>query len=105
MKRRVNVKAVIEDIRSGVNDEELMTKYDLPPRGLQALFKRLLDFELVTHAELYNISALYRGKKIYRIKQRRNPRAELSVPLLVHDVGSSGFGLVRDISEDGLCLA
>jgi hypothetical protein len=104
MKRRINLKALIDHMRSGVSDEELMTNYDLPPRGLQALFKKLLDFELVTHAELYHTSALYR-EKMDKIKQRRNPRADLFVPLLVYDLGSSSLGVVRDISENGLCVA
>jgi hypothetical protein len=104
MKRRVNIKAVIEDIRSGVGDEGLMRKYDLPPRGLRELFKKLLDSELVTDAELYSASAMYR-ERIEKIKQRRYPRADLSIPLPVYDMGSSSLGVVRDISETGLCVA
>ncbi len=104
MKRRVNVKTVIGDIRSGISDAELMTKYDLPSRGLRALFKRLLDSELVTQAELYHASALYR-EKIDKVKQRRFPRADVSIPLPVYEMGSSSFGVVRDISETGLCVA
>jgi hypothetical protein len=104
MKRRVGLKAVVKDIRSGVSDEDLMAKYDLPPRGLRALFKKLLDSHLVSHSELYNTSALYR-ERIDRIKQRRSPRADLSVPLPVYDMDSSSFGVARDISETGLCVA
>ena len=104
MKRRVPLKAVVHDIRSGISDAELMAKYDLPSRGLRELFKKLLDSELVTQAELYNTSALYR-EKADKIKQRRYPRADVSIPLPVYEMGSSSFGVVRDISETGLCVA
>lgn len=104
MKRKIPLKSVVDDIRSGMNDEYLMEKYGLPPRGLRALFKKLLEAQLIGHSELYKTSALYR-EKMDQIKKRRSPRADLSVPLAVYDVTLSSFGVVRDISETGLCVA
>jgi hypothetical protein len=104
MKRRIPMKAVVDDIRSGTGDAELMVKFDLPKRGLRALFKKLLASRQISHAELYKTSALYR-EKTDQIKKRKSPRADLSVPLSVYDVVLSSFGVVRDISETGLCVA
>ena len=33
----------MDDIRSGMNDAELMAKHDLSPRSLQSLFKQLVE--------------------------------------------------------------
>ncbi len=104
MKKRISMKAVIDDIRAGTSDDDLMAKYDLPPRGLLRLFNKLLDSKTVSHSQLYKTSERYR-EKIDRIRQRQRPRAELSVSLPVYDLGSSSFGVVRDISETGLRVA
>ncbi len=104
MKKRISVKAVLDDIRAGTTDDELMAKYDLPPRGLHRLFDKLVDSKAVTHSQLYRMSEHYR-ERIDRIRKRHCPRAELSVSLPVYNLGSSSFGVVRDISETGLRIA
>jgi hypothetical protein len=104
MKKRIGVKAFLDDIRSGAQDAELMAKYDLPRQGLYGLFRKLLDSKAVTHAQLYKTSAIYR-ERINGANQRRSPRAALSVSLPINEMGSSSFGVVRDISETGLRIA
>lgn len=104
MKKRVSVKAFLDDIRSGAQDAELMAKYDLPPQGLFELFKKLLDSKAISHSQLYKSSALYR-ERVDKVNQRRTPRAGLSVSLPIYDVSSSNFGVVRDISEAGFRIA
>src|SRR5512139_1978196 len=42
------------DIRSGMNDYELMEKYNLSPNGLRRAFQSLVDVGLTTHEELAN---------------------------------------------------
>jgi len=56
-KRKVSAKALVEDIRSGMSDLELMKKYDLSSERLQTLFKQLLDRGLATEPELYGRSS------------------------------------------------
>jgi hypothetical protein len=48
-KRVIEAKLVIEDIRSGSSDLELMEKYKLSSKGLQSLFKKLGDAGLLKH--------------------------------------------------------
>ncbi|HTY22659.1 MAG TPA: PilZ domain-containing protein [Desulfomonilaceae bacterium] len=104
MKRRIKAGTIMRDIRSGLTDEELMSKYDLRPGSLQKLFKNLVDSKVVTHAELCQRSDLYR-ETTEQIKRRRSPRAGLSIRLPIYDLGSGSYGIVRDISETGLRVA
>ncbi len=48
-KKVIEAKLVLEDIRSGVSDLELMAKYKLSSKGLQSLFKKLGDAGLLKH--------------------------------------------------------
>lgn len=43
---------VVRDIKAGMSDSDLMTKYQLSARGLQHLFERLIAAELITQADL-----------------------------------------------------
>ena len=100
MKRRFGLKEVVHDIRSGASDADPIAKYNLPLRGLRALFKKLLGFKVITHSELYHTSVQGENRQD-QTTARGNARADLSVS----DRGSSRFGVVRDISENGLRLA
>jgi outer membrane protein assembly factor BamB len=51
-KVKINAAQVLRDIRSGVDDPELMGKYNLSAKGLQSLFRKLVDAKLLTEAEL-----------------------------------------------------
>lgn len=50
--RQVSAKALLDDIRSGAEDHELMNKYELSQRDLQSLFRQLINAGLVTALEL-----------------------------------------------------
>jgi hypothetical protein len=104
MKKRISVKAIVDDIRSGAQDADLLAKYNLPRHGLYGLFRKLLDSKAVSHSELYKSSAIYR-ERIDSINRRQTPRAGLSVSLPIYDLDSSSFGVVRDISETGFRIA
>ncbi len=51
-KPKIAVGGVLKDIRSGVDDAALMQKYHLSAKGLQSLFQKLLEKELITASEL-----------------------------------------------------
>lgn len=51
-KKTVSAKAVVSDIKAGMTDEQLMTKYQLSARGLQSLKNKLLAAGLITEAKL-----------------------------------------------------
>lgn len=52
-KRTINAKSVARDIHTGMNDSLLMEKYQLTPKQLEAVLRKLLDSDLITHMQLY----------------------------------------------------
>lgn len=58
-KPKIKARDVINDIRSGMTDSELMEKYGLSAKGLQSLFLKLLDIKALTQAEIDQRSAAY----------------------------------------------
>jgi hypothetical protein len=51
-KRRISAKQVLNDITSGIDDEGLMTKYNLSARQLQSIFRQIISAGLATPMEL-----------------------------------------------------
>ena len=51
-KPRLNAREVVADIRSGLSDEQLMSKYGLSAKGLTALFDKLAAANLISRGEL-----------------------------------------------------
>jgi hypothetical protein len=51
-KRQIRVREALKDLRSGMNDVELMAKYHLAARGLQSLFQKLVEAGMLTRKEL-----------------------------------------------------
>ena len=51
-KRQIRIREALADVRSGMTDAELMEKYNLAAKGLQSLFAKLIETELITLEEL-----------------------------------------------------
>jgi uncharacterized protein (DUF433 family) len=51
-RRVISAKQVLADIRSGMDDEQLMVKYDLLPRQLQNVFRQIIHAGLATTKEM-----------------------------------------------------
>ena len=49
---KISVKQLLEDIRSGMDDEELMKKYTLSNRQIQRLFRKMIAEGFVSPMEL-----------------------------------------------------
>ena len=60
-KRQINGNHVINDLRSGMGDLELQTKYELSPKALQTILEKLVACNAISHAELCERSLLYKG--------------------------------------------
>ena len=98
--RRIVAKEVVEDLRSGMSEPALMEKYRLSAKSLQRLFERLVDSNVIGHAELYELSESYRAKTD-GYKGRSYNRAYLTVPVPIIDTQTFASGLLRDISREG----
>jgi hypothetical protein len=102
--RQISGKDILNDLRSGLADWELQVKYKLSAKSLQAIFKKLVERNAISHSELCEMSSFYRDR-IDHISERAHPRADLSVYVPIYDIGSGAIGALRDISETGLRVA
>ncbi|MGO9567734.1 MAG: PilZ domain-containing protein [Desulfomonilaceae bacterium] len=104
MKRQINAKEIVDDLRSGNTDSELMEKYELSSTALQKICRKLVACQAISHLELCERSPLYR-ERADQISARRCPRADLTIHIPIYDLETSATGLLRDISEIGLRVA
>jgi hypothetical protein len=51
IRRTINAKEIVKDVRSHMTDAWLMDKYRLSARGLQSVLDKLLGAKLITQAE------------------------------------------------------
>lgn len=58
MKRTIKAKGIIKDIRAGMTDPELITKYGLTSRELEGVLAYLIDSGLMTREQLEEGQAL-----------------------------------------------
>ncbi len=53
-KRKINAQQVLADIKSGMDNDSLMEKYELNQRQLQSVFRQMIRAGLATALELSN---------------------------------------------------
>jgi len=58
-RRQIRAKDVVQDIRAGATDSELMEKHKLTAKGLQSIFQKLLQHNIVKPSEIYGRLASY----------------------------------------------
>ncbi|MCA1961789.1 MAG: PilZ domain-containing protein [Desulfomonile sp.] len=101
-KRTIKAKDIVTDIRSGMTDSELMDKYQLSAKGLESLFKKILDAKIMTVSEIYGRISL-RDDTVGLENLRLTPRNYLAFSVPILDAANvENEGAVVDISESGL---
>ena len=50
-KRQVKAKEILEDLRAGFTDDQLMEKYRLSPTGLKSLFDKMVEAKVMSEDE------------------------------------------------------
>ena len=53
-KRKIKAKEIVNDIREGMSDSQLMEKHSLSSKGLQSVFRKLVDAKAITPREVFN---------------------------------------------------
>jgi hypothetical protein len=53
-KRTIKAKDIVKDIRSGMTDSQLMNKHGLSSKGLQSIFKKLINANAMKVQEIFN---------------------------------------------------
>jgi hypothetical protein len=101
-KRKIVARHIVDDIRSEMTDPELMEKYRLTSRGLQSVFRKLLDAGLLDLADVYGRTPFF-DDTIEVDEIRMVPREELEFPLPIYDAQKPEIrGIVNDITERGI---
>jgi PilZ domain len=99
--REIRAKEIVTDILSGIGDDELMHKFRLTFRGLQSVYRQLVESNIID-AEFLK-GRFIPPSSTERTRVTRLPRKEIYVPLPVHDVANPAVqGMVMNISERGL---
>jgi len=101
-KRLIAAKDIVQDIRAGLTDAQLMQKYRLSTKGLQSAFSKLVERKIIAAEELYGQSRS--GDDTVLIDDMRKiPRHLLTVEIPVFEVGKPEVeGRIVDITENGL---
>jgi len=104
-KRTIKAKDIVNDIRSGMTNLQLMEKYNLSSKGLQSIFTKLMDAKAVKDRELDGRTPL--ADDTVNLNQMRVlPRNYLFVHLPVYEADDMKIeGQIGDITEKGLLVA
>jgi hypothetical protein len=102
-KRRVSMKDVVNDIRAGMADPELMTKYNLSARGLQRTFEKLVAAGAIAESEIEGRFPST-ADSLYFENMRELPRHYLVIPIPIYELGRPADvpGKLRDVTEKGV---
>jgi hypothetical protein len=101
-KRTIDARSFLEDLRSGMNDADLMAKYRLTGKGLQSALRKMVDAGVVNVVELDGRSIEYTDTVGVQ-GLRRLDRNLLDFPLPIYEESNPGIrGIVHDITEKGV---
>lgn len=104
-KRTIRAKDVVNDIRAGLNDAELMGKYKVSAQGLARIFTKLIEARAVRPGELEGRFP-YLDDTVNVENLRKSVRNYVVFPLPIYEVGRLEVeGTLRDVSEHGLQVA
>jgi len=101
-KRKISAKDIINDIRGGMTDSELMDKYRLSIKGLQSIFRKLEAVRAIKPSELYGRFPGFDDTiEVDQVRRQLREYLELSLPIYETERPEK-IGSVRDISMRGI---
>jgi uncharacterized protein (DUF433 family) len=100
--QRIKIREVVQDIKSGMSDADLMQKYHVAREVLQSLFKKLLDLKAINRTMLFGEVGLQCDTVVpENVRSLHRYLLDLEIP-----VYEAGFpetqGRIHDISEKGV---
>jgi hypothetical protein len=104
MKRCVDGREFVSDMRSGLTETELMEKYRITSRCLQNLYRKLLKANAISRHELRtDVRACLYANTVEVHSLRTLPRESVICPLLTYTTEDTDtIGRVMDISLGGV---
>lgn len=103
--RQIKTTDIVNDIRSGMTDVELMERYSVSSEGLQKAFRILVEAGSLEQKELYGRSPA-QDDTVFIECLRELPRHYLAIAVTIHELTRPEVkGYVLDITEKGLGIA
>ena len=100
--RKIKAAEIIRDVRAGMSDSGLMEKYKLSAKGLQNLFRQVIDARIMQPSELFGRTPSYDNWVLLE-NLRSVPRQTLYMPIPVHVLDQPELqGAIEEMSEKGL---
>ena len=101
-RKRIKIREIVGDVRSGMTDSQMMEKYQIDHEALQALFKKLLDLKAISSDALFGEASLACDTSI-PTHVREMDRYVLDFDIPVYEEGYTEIqGRVHDITEKGI---
>ena len=99
---KIKGRDILDDIRSGMTDEELMEKYEMSSQALERACSQLCATGLITREELLRRST-ESAQADNTTTTSRLPRDYLVVQAPIYDAADPELkGVIRDLTEEGL---
>jgi len=103
-RRRINLVAILSDIKAGMSKSDLMRKYHLSEEMLRKISKKLLDARGVRSA-IHEPDTVIEERPEF-LATREFVRHEVDFELPIYEASRPEIhGMVRDISENGVGVA
>jgi hypothetical protein len=112
-KKILPAKDIIADIRAGMSDSELMSKYQLSRKGLKSAFSKLLKMKLLKEADFYNRPAQEPPPQrqaglaedtVVLSDDRETWRLIPKIPIPIYGNNPAIKGEILNFSERGVCM-
>ncbi|MFH1115036.1 MAG: hypothetical protein V1792_14080 [Pseudomonadota bacterium] len=104
-KRVVNAKDIVDDIRAGMSDKQLMTKYCLSSKGLESAFTKLINNRILTVEEVYGQPRSPDDDTVIIDDMTLLQKHFLTVTAPVYEAGKPEIqGRLHEITERGLTV-
>jgi hypothetical protein len=101
-KRTIRAKDIVNDIRAGMSDHELMGKYKLSVKGLESIFRKLEESGTVKRSDLYGRFVSF-DDTVNLGSARKLPRNYFALALGIYESGNpDNKGEIFDASEKGV---
>jgi hypothetical protein len=101
-KRSIKAKDIVNDIRAGMTDHQLMEKYRLSVKGLQSIFTKLEQVKAVKRSELYGRTP-WVDDTVDVASMRNLPRNYMALSIIIHEAENPmNKGVVVDLTEKGV---
>jgi hypothetical protein len=102
-KRTIKAKDIVNDIRNGLTDSQLITKYGLSMKGLQGVFTKLVQAKAIMPEELFDRAPVLAEDSVTVESIRMDPREKMEITIRVSDAADpKQVGILRDLSLAGI---